>query len=265
MDLKDKVVIVTGGAQGIGAALCRRFATAGARGVVVADRNLELACTVAQEIDGTAMACDVAQEDEIGRVVEQTVETYGPVDLFCSNAGIFGPLGGLEATDAQWRAALDVNFMAHVYAARAVVPAMCRRGQGYLVQMASAAGLLTHVGAAPYSVTKHAAVAWAEWLALSYREQGLRVSCICPLGVRTEMLAEDAYLAPVIGPTALSADQVAKCTVEGVREERFLILPHAEVGQHFERKATQYDRWLRGMAQLKARLEEDSPPSNARC
>jgi len=254
MHLAHKVAIVTGGATGIGRALCRRFAAEGARAVVVADLDAAGAAQVASEINGLAVTTDVAREADIIRLVEQATAAYGPVDLFCSNAGI-ATEGGTEVPDEAWQRIWHINFMAHVYAARAVLPAMLARGEGYLLQTASAAGLLTQIGSAPYSVTKHAAVAFAEWLSVTYADRSIRVSCLCPQGVRTNMLA-----AALDGPgkflvdSALTPEQVADAVVEGLAAERFLILPHREVGDYFRRKADDYDRWLRGMRRLQAKL-----------
>ena len=201
MELTGKVAVVTGGGSGIGAALCRRFAAEGAKGVVVADLNADAALAVAEEIGGLAATVDVAVEADIVALVERAEEAYGPVDLFCSNAGIGGG-GGIEQTDEAWDRIWQVNLMAHLYAARAVVPGMVARGEGYLLNTASAAGLLTNLGNAPYSVTKHAAVALAEWLAITYGDQGLKVSCLCPMGVRTPLLTDgldhDALAARVV-------------------------------------------------------------------
>jgi NAD(P)-dependent dehydrogenase (short-subunit alcohol dehydrogenase family) len=252
MKVEGKVVVVTGGASGIGAALCRRFAKERARGVVVADRDGAGAERVAKEIDGLAVATNVAVESDVTRLVERAVQRYGPVDLFCSNAGIAID-GGFEVPDAEWRRIIDVNFMAHVYAARAVVPGMLERGQGYLLTTASAAGLLSQIGSAPYAVTKHMAVAFAEWLAITYGDVGIKVSCLCPQGVRTGMLNENSgpnfLLAGMIEP-----EQVAHCVIEGLAAEQFLILPHAEVREFIQRKAGDYDRWLRGMRRLQEKI-----------
>ena len=189
MKIRDKIIVVTGGANGIGRALCRRFAAEGARAVVVADIDLAGAELVATEIAGLAVATDVSHEADIKELVSKTLDAYGPIDLFCSNAGIFGQAGGVEIPDESWRQIWDVNVMAHIYVARAVLPGMLARGSGYLLQTASAAGLLTQVGAAPYSVTKHAAIALAEWLHITHGAAGIKVSCLCPQGVRTQMLA----------------------------------------------------------------------------
>jgi NAD(P)-dependent dehydrogenase (short-subunit alcohol dehydrogenase family) len=256
MKLADRVAVVTGGATGIGRALCRRFAAEGARGVVVADIDGAGAEAVAREIGGLAVRTDVSREAEIVDLVKRATDAYSSVDLFCSNAGIALD-GGLEVPDEGWQRIWGINFMAHVYAARAVLPGMLARGEGYLLQTASAAGLLTQVGSAPYSVTKHAAVSLAEWLSVTYGDRGIRVSCLCPQGVRTNMLAEAEQRGPgrFLSESALEPQQVADAVVAAIAEEQFLILPHAEVGDYFRRKADDYDRWLRGMRRLQARLE----------
>lgn len=255
MKLAGKVTVVTGGASGIGRALCRRFAMEGARGVIVADLDGAGAAEVAREIGGLAVPTDVSRETDILQLVARTIAAYGSVDLFCSNAGIATD-GGLEVADSAWQRIWSINFMAHVYAARAVLPGMLARKEGYLLQTASAAGLLTQIGSAPYSVTKHAAIAFAEWLAVTHGDQGIRVSCLCPQGVRTNMLAQ-AQEGPgrFLLDGALEPEQVAEAVVAGLAEERFLILPHPEVGEYFRRKAADYDRWLRGMRRLQEKLQ----------
>ncbi len=255
MKLAGKVTVVTGGASGIGRALCRRFAMEGARGVIVADLDGAGAAEVAREIGALAVPTDVSRETDILQLVARTIAAYGSVDLFCSNAGIATD-GGLEVADSAWQRIWSINVMAHVYAARAVLPGMLARKEGYLLQTASAAGLLTQIGSAPYSVTKHAAVAFAEWLAVTYGDQGIRVSCLCPQGVRTNMLAQ-AQEGPgrFLLDGALEPEQVAEAVVAGLAEERFLILPHPEVGEYFRRKAADYDRWLRGMRRLQEKLQ----------
>jgi NAD(P)-dependent dehydrogenase (short-subunit alcohol dehydrogenase family) len=256
MKLQDKVAVVTGGADGIGAALCRRFAREGARGVVVADVNGDGAARVAEEIKGVAVTVDVSREADILRLVEEANRAYGAIDLFCSNAGIFGTAGGAEVPNDAWQRIWEVNVMAHIYAARAVLPGMLARGEGYLLQTASAAGLLAQIGCAPYSVTKHAAVAFAEWIAIAHAERGIKVSCLCPQGVRTKMLlGEDGMRESFLLDSALTPEEVAQAVIEGLNEERFLILPHPEVAEYFRRKATDYDRWLRGMRRLQTRAQ----------
>ena len=262
MELRDKVVIVTGGGSGIGAALSRRFVAEGVRGVAVADVDGGRAGAVAGELGDRAMAVttDVSVEPDVVRLVEQTTEHWGPVDLFCSNAGI-AVGGGVDAPDDQWQRIWEVNLMAHVYAARAVLPSMLARGEGYLLNTASAAGLLTNLGAAPYTVTKHAAVALAEWLAITHGDAGIKVSCLCPQGVRTPMLLGGLDSGDIGGEVVVASgnmvepEDVAEAVVQGLRDESFLILPHPEVRQYMQRKAGDTDRWLAGMRKLQARLD----------
>ena len=263
MKLQDKVVVVTGGANGIGRALCRRFASEGAR-VIVSDVAFEAASNVASEINGIAVKTDVESEVDIIALVAKANEAFGPIDLFCSNAGIGRGAGlgddgasGPFATDADWAASWQVNLMAHVYAARAVLPAMLERGEGTLLQTASAAGLLTDLGGCAYSVTKHAAVAFAEWLSIAYGDRGIRVACLCPQGVRTPMLraAEEAGGgAPHLAADAIEPDAVADAVVAGLADGRFLILPHPQVREFSARRAGDPDRWLGGMRRLRGRL-----------
>jgi NAD(P)-dependent dehydrogenase (short-subunit alcohol dehydrogenase family) len=253
MLVKDKVIVVTGGANGIGRALCQRFAIAGGS-VVVADRD-PAAESVAREIGGLAVITDVSVEAAVARLVSGVVERFGRIDLFCSNAGI-SVRGSLETTsDAEWQRIWQVNLMAHVYAARAVVPVMLAAGGGYLLQTASAAGLLTQIGGAPYAVTKHAAVAFAEWLSITYGDRGIKVSCLCPQGVRTQMLAgAPSETHALLDQHALEPGAVADAVMTGLADERFLILPHPEVAEYVRRKATDYDRWIRGMRRLQQRV-----------
>ena len=265
MELAGRVAVVTGGAGGIGRALCQRFAAEGAL-VVVGDVDGARAAKVAAEVGGEPVAADVSVEADVQHLVEQAVNLHGRVDLFCSNAGILFPEPpddpnariGLETPDEGWDRIWRINFMAHVYAARAVLPQMLDREEGYLLVTASAAGLLTTIGNAPYSVTKHAAVALAEWLAITYGDSGIKVSCLCPEGVRTDMLgsAGESFLAP----GAIDPEDVAEANVEGLCAERFMILPHPHVAEYFRRKATDYDRWLRGMRRLQAQMP--APPDD---
>jgi NAD(P)-dependent dehydrogenase (short-subunit alcohol dehydrogenase family) len=257
MRLKDQIVVVTGGANGIGRALALRFAGEGARQVVVVDIDTVGAHQVAAKIGGTAVSADVTRGAELARVVEETEERVGPIDLFCSNAGLF-VAGDAEVPDIRWQSIWDVNVMAHVHAARAMLPRMLSRGRGYLLQTASAAGLLSQIGSAPYAVTKHAAIGFAEWLAITYGDQGIRVSVLCPQAVRTAMTAAvDAGTASAIDGM-LEPEQVADAVVAGLDKERFLILPHPEVLEYMRRKTADYDRWLRGMRKLKARFPDVS-------
>ncbi len=255
MRLKNKVVVVTGGANGIGRALCRRFAAEEARAVIVADIQAAAAEQVAKEIGGKAFAANVSREAEVKRLVEDVIKEFGGIDLFCSNAGI-GAKGGVEAADEEWSRSWEVNVLAHLYAARAVLPHMLARGEGYLLHTVSAAGLLTQLGSAPYAVTKHAALALAEWIAITHGDQGIKVSALCPQGVRTNMLRRAEFGGGAfLLETALEPEQVAEEVVKGLAEERFLILPHPEVAEYFRRKATDYERWLRGMRRLQANAE----------
>jgi NAD(P)-dependent dehydrogenase (short-subunit alcohol dehydrogenase family) len=257
MELSDRVVVVTGGASGIGRALALRCADEGARAVVVADLDAAGAHAVATAIGDRALgiACDVAIEAQVGDLVAQVERAFGPIDLFCANAGV--AVGTDEATpDAEWDLAFAVNVRAHVYAARALLPGWLERGEGYFLATASAAGLLTQIGSAPYAVTKHAAVAFAEWLSVTYGDRGVRVSCLCPMGVRTAMTEGDHLANDVVAAAGamLEPDAVAAAVVGGLRAERFLILPHPEVLTFFGRKADDYDRWLAGMRRLQARV-----------
>ncbi len=262
MELRDKVVLVTGGANGIGRALCRRFVAEGVRGLAIVDREAEGAQGLALELGPTTigLAADVAREADVVAAVRATEERFGPIDLLVSNAGI-GTGGGVEAPNEAWQQIWEVNLMAHVYAARAVLPGMLARGEGYLLHTASAAGLLTNIGAAPYSVTKHAAVALAEWLAVTHGDEGIKVSCLCPQGVRTNMLvglaAEGDIGAAVVleASDTLEPEQVAEVVVQGLADERFLILPHPEAAEYWKRKAADPDRWLAGMRRLQARVQ----------
>src|SRR5262245_20904906 len=262
MQIKDRVIVVTGGASGIGRALCRRFAAEGAKGVVVADLDGAGAETVAREIGGLAVATDVAREADVKRLVERATAVHGPIDLFCSNAGIGAGAGlgdgasGPFASNEDWQRSWDVNLMAHVYAARAVLPSMLERGSGYLLNTASAAGLLTDITAHAYSVTKHAAVGFAEWIAITYGERGIRVSCLCPQGVRTGMLdaAASAFGGQHLLPDMIEPEEVAEAVVAGLAKEQFLILPHPQVAEYLQRKAADYDRWLAGMRRMRSRI-----------
>jgi NAD(P)-dependent dehydrogenase (short-subunit alcohol dehydrogenase family) len=255
VNLIGKTVVVTGGANGIGRALCRRFAGEGARAIVVADLDGAAAKQVADEIGGIAIETDVARESDVARLVTQATSDAGPIDLFCSNAGI-AISGGEESPNADWQRCWDVNVMAHVYAARHVLPSMLERGAGYLLHTVSAAGLLTHVQSATYAVSKHASLAFAEWLAVTYGDRGINVSALCPQGVRTDMLRRAAAEGRgFLVDGALEPEQVADAVVNGLAAERFLILPHPEVAEYFRRKANDYDRWLGGMRRLRRKYE----------
>jgi NAD(P)-dependent dehydrogenase (short-subunit alcohol dehydrogenase family) len=250
MELNNRVVVITGGAQGIGLALARRFAAEGAR-VVVADLEADRAATVAAEIGGMGMRCDVTSQEQIQTLVDATIARFGRVDLFCSNAGVLihdadnlahGP------DDMGWALSWNINVMAHVYAARAVLPHMLSRGEGYLLNMVSAAGMLHQVGAAAYSATKHAALALAESLAIGLSGRGIKVSSICPAYVATSLIGLDGSgTAP---PGVISAEQVAETVIQGVREERFMILPHPEVAGYAQHKAADPEGWIKALGQM---------------
>jgi NAD(P)-dependent dehydrogenase (short-subunit alcohol dehydrogenase family) len=254
MEVADRVVVVTGGAHGIGQAMARRFASAGAEIVIVADVDADGAWSVAREIGGMAIRCDVSQETDVAQLVEKVHVAKGRIDVFCSNAGI-GVGGGPEAANAEWQRIWDVNVMAHVYVARYALPSMLARKEGYILGTVSAAGLLNHMFAAPYGVTKAAALSFFEWLSIAHGDEGIKVSCLCPQGVKTDMLAAERRKGlDFLTANALEPDQVAEVVLQGIREEKFLILPHPEVAEFFARKATDYDRWLRGMRRLRANI-----------
>ncbi|MCY4264483.1 MAG: SDR family NAD(P)-dependent oxidoreductase [Gammaproteobacteria bacterium] len=259
MELKDKIVVVTGAASGIGRALCLRFAKAGSRAVVVSDINVEgMKETVAMIGDDTTaigIPCNVGKEQEVSKLVDETLMQFKHIDLFCSNAGIY-TIGDENVLTADWQSIWDINVMAHVFAARAVLPGMLARGEGYLLNTSSAAGLLSAIGSAPYSVTKHAAIGFAEWLSITYGKRGIRVSALCPQAVRTPMAAgsEEGGVAGIDG--MLEPEQLAESVVETLTEERFLVLPHPEVLTYIRRKADDYDRWLGGMQRLHERFAD---------
>ena len=254
MRVQDKVVVVTGGAHGIGRALCRRFAAEGAKAVVVADIEHEAARSCAAEIGGWNISTDVSSESDMQGLVDEVLKTHGQIDLFCSNAGV-GVDGDCSAPDRDWLRSWEVNVMGHVYAARAVLPSMLARHAGYLLQTVSAAGLLTMLGSAPYSATKHAALGLAEWLSITYGDQGIKVSALCPMGVRTRMLEQAEFGGGTfLLDDAIDPDEVAEAVIQGLDAEQFLIAPHPKVREHFRRKADDYDRWLAGMRRLQANM-----------
>jgi len=255
VQLDGKVVVVTGGGNGIGEGLVRRFAAEGAR-VLAADLDGDAVTRVAGETGAVAATADVSVEGDVIRLVETAESELGPIDLFCSNAGI-GPSGGLDMPDETWQKVWEINTMSHVYAARACLPGMLARGEGYLLQTVSAAGLLTNLGAAAYSVTKHAALALAEWISVTYGDRGIKVSALCPQFVQTDLLrdlAGDPAVAQWVKASTIEVADVAEAVVKGLEAEKFLILPHPEVETFFQRKATDYDRWLAGMRKLQASL-----------
>lgn len=255
MQLQDKHIIVTGGGSGIGKALCIAFASQGAN-VSVADLNIDNARSTADQIGGVGFSCDVTNESDIKDLVVNTESQLGPVDLFCSNAGIFKgePGHAASASNEDWQANWNVHVMAHVYAARAVLPGMIERGNGYLLQMASAAGLLSQIGDAAYSTTKHAAIGFAESLSITHGDDGIKVSVICPQYVATPMLGYDEGNPVTNTPGVITAEQVATAVLAGIKAEQFLILPHPEVADYVQLKSGNYDRWLGGMRKLRRNI-----------
>jgi NAD(P)-dependent dehydrogenase (short-subunit alcohol dehydrogenase family) len=265
MELAGKVAVVTGGASGIGEAMCRAFAAEGAKGVVVADIDADGAERVAADLvaegaEAFSLRTNAGDEADVQALVAATEERFGPVDLFAANAGIM-VIGGVEVPDKHWERIWNVNVQSHIYAVRAVLPSMLERGEGYLLHTASAAGLLTQLGSAPYSVTKHAVVALAEWLSISHGDAGITVSCLCPQAVATNMTGgrrRPAGEAPTRGTAGadgvLEAEEVAAAVVAGLAKEEFLILPHPEVARYEERRATDRERWLRGMRRSNAAM-----------
>lgn len=249
MELTDKVVVVTGGGRGIGAAMARRFARERPAGIVVGDLDGDAARAVAGEVGGLGLEVDVRVEAETIRLIDAAREAFGPVDVYCANAGIVFE-GGVELPDSDWDRMWDVNVRAHLHAARHLIPEWEERGGGYLVVTASAAGLLTSPGSAPYAVTKHAAVALAEWIAITHGDAGVKVSCVCPQGVVTDMLSSPGPLSEMLRPGAVAPEAVADLVVEAIRDERFLVLPHPEVADYELRRASDRDRWLAGMRKM---------------
>ena len=255
MQVAGKVVVVTGAAQGIGRALCERFHAEGASRVIAADLDAEGAADMAARVDGLAFACDVSQADEVGRMIAQVEAEVGPVDLYCSNAGILDKDPDFDdaasAPDEHWARSWAVNVMGHVNAARALLPGWRARREGYFLATVSAAGLLTQVGSATYSVTKHAALAFCEHLAIAHRDEGIKVSALCPQGVDTAMARGADARTPALLDGLLSPQAVAETVVQGLAAEQFLILPHPQVAQYMRNKTDNYDRWLGGMVKLR--------------
>ena len=254
MELKDKVVVITGGSGGIGRAMAKAFLAQGAKAIVLADLDAAAVAAAAKEIGCDGMACDVTQEPQVQALVKYTVDRHGPIDLFCSNAGAGMPGVLTDAANEVWQKQWDLHVMAHLYAARAVLPSMIERGGGYLLNTASAAGLLAALGTGPYTVTKAAAVKLAEFLAITHGDDGIRVSVLCPQGVNTAMAPRrlgDGQTDGIIEP-----EQLAQTVIEALREERFYVLPHPEVGEYVKRKANDIDRWLGGMRRLRRRSME---------
>ena len=260
MELTGKVVVVTGGASGIGTGLCRRFREEGVRALIIADLNGEAVAALADELDAVGVTLDVRDEAAIAAMVSEVEAQFGQIDLFCSNAGILNLDGGdfwaTSSANEVWQANWEIHVMAHVYAARACLPSMIRRGEGYFLHTISAAGLLSQPYTAAYATTKHAAIGFAESLAISHGDDGIKVSCLCPQAVDTAMLGgTDGGSAGIDG--ILSPAQVAQAVIDGLREESFLILPHEQVEQYHLNKAQNYNRWIGGMRKLRRSM---SPP-----
>jgi NAD(P)-dependent dehydrogenase (short-subunit alcohol dehydrogenase family) len=264
MQIAGKVIVVTGGASGIGRALCERFSREGAKAVCVADIDEAGGAQVAAAIGGSFVHCDVSDEARVQHVIAETEQRFGPIDLFCSNAGIaFRDAGHVAgSSNAEWSKIWEVNVMQHVYATRALLPAMLARGSGYFLITASAAGLLNQVGSAAYSVTKHAAVGFAESLAITHGEQGIKVSVFCPQGVWTNM-TRWVKESPKGADAMLQPDAAAQEVVEGLAEERFLIVSHAQTKEYVQRKAADYDGWIRGMQRYRRKLREQRQPRSS--
>lgn len=266
MTVAGKVCVVTGGGSGIGAALCRRFAELGAKRVVVADLSEESARAVSSSFNGIPVRCNVAQEMDVRRLISIAEAVAGPVDIFVANAGIPSN-GGYEVPNDEWERIMQVNVMQHVYVARHLFPLWQQReGEKCFVITASAAGLLTQVGSLPYSVTKHAAVSIAEWYRITYADFGIRVHCLCPQAVQTGMVPEGSGGGVAGGDGVIKPEVVADDVVKALQDGKFLILPHAEVLKYYQRKASDYDRWLAGMGRLHKSFGEwmrRSPPMSA--
>jgi len=265
VEAAGKQIVITGAAGGIGRALARRFAQESPRALVLADRDLAGAQAIAAEVGGLAVELDAGSESSIRSLIETASAANGPIDIFISNAGVPGAGGGPEAADEFWDEAWRVNVMAHVWASRALLPEMLARGEGYLINTASAAGLLTQVSSLVYSVTKHAAVSLAEWLSIEYAEQGVRVSCICPQGVRTPMLelamTDAAGAAALMSGGLIEPEDVADAVIEGIRAERMLILPHENVAGFMAFKGAEPERWLKGMRRMVREARAEEPAS----
>lgn len=254
MELKDKIIVVTGGASGIGRAMAIRFKAEGAKQVVAVDINIDGAEATAELIGGVAMSADVSKEEDIQRVIEATEETIGPIDLFCSNAGV-GMAESINSANKEWQMSWDINVMSHVYASRHLLPRMISRGGGYFLNTSSAAGLLNQIGGAAYGVTKHAAVGFGEWLAIHHQHQGIKVSMLCPQAVRTPMTDNDNdATAAAASNGMIEPEELCDTVVEGLRSETFMILPHPVVLDYMRNKTNNYDRWIGGMNKLMKKI-----------
>lgn len=255
MEIRDKHIVVTGGAGGIGRALVARFIQEGARAVVVADVDIDGASAVADEFGASATTLDAGSEDSVSALIDFATDRNGPIDVYFSNAGVGGPAAGPETPDSEWDRLWRIHVMSHVWASRILVPRMRAAGGGYLLNTSSAAGLLIQPSAMAYTVTKHAAVSVAEWLSMSYHQYGIRVSCVCPQAVQTRLLDEamgqtEGASQVVAAAGVLQPEDVADAVIEGMREERLLILPHKDVADRFVLRATDHEAWLRSVRTL---------------
>jgi len=258
MKISGKNIVITGAASGIGRAMARRFKQEGAASIMVADINQAALQEVAEEVGAIAFATDVSREQEIKALISAAETEFGQIDLLCNNAGI-GLAGGPEAINEDWQRIWEINVMAHIWACRAALPGMLAREDGYILNTASAAGLLSQIGSAPYAVTKHAAVAFSEWLAISYGDRGLKVSVLCPQAVRTAMTAgSGGGVAAVNG--MIEPEALCDTLINSLNIEEFLVLPHPEVKTYMQRKSHDYDRWINGMRRLHAQYGSDNWP-----
>ena len=254
MNILDSRVVVTGGASGIGKALAKAFLNEKASYVLIVDVDEEKLDETRKEFKCDALKIDVSKEEEIKSLVSYMNEKTDGIDIFCSNAGIGGVPGFFDVTTEDWQNIWDINVIGHIHAAKHVLPQMLERGNGYLMNTASAAGLLTQIGSAPYSVTKAAALSLAEWLKITYGEKGIGVSCLCPQAVETAMTAQGAGTAGVDG--MISADECALDVIDAIKKDRFLVTPHKEVLEYIQRKSSDYDRWISGMQRLQKKFED---------
>jgi len=255
MEMKNRVAVITGGSGGIGKAMAKAFLAEGARAIVLADLNQQAVDAAAEELGCEGMACDVTDEAAVAALTQDVIKKHGQIDLFCSNAGAGGEGVLTDASNAVWQMQWDLHVMAHLYAARAVLPSMLERGEGYLLNTASAAGLLAALGSGPYTVTKAAAVKLAEFLAITHGDEGIKVSVLCPQGVNTAMAPRSLGDGQTDG--IIETDELANTVVETLREERFYVLPHPEVGDYVRRKGDDVDRWLHGMRRLRSKTLEN--------
>tara|TARA_B100000809_G_scaffold109785_1_gene108319 strand:+ start:142 stop:918 length:777 start_codon:yes stop_codon:yes gene_type:complete len=254
LELKNKIIVITGAGSGIGRALAVRFHAEGAQKVIAVDINLSNAEETAKMVQGISMMADVAKEDDIARVIEDTEANVGPIDLFCSNAGV-GMGENIDSPNSEWQTIWDINVMSHVYAARHLVPRMVARGGGYFLNTSSAAGLLNQIGGAAYGVTKHAAVGFGEWLAIHHKHEGIKVSMLCPQAVRTPMTAiENDAIAAAASNGMIEPEELAETVVQELRKESFVILPHPIVLEYMRNKTNNYDRWIGGMNKLMRKI-----------